>query len=213
MAETKACIVSDSSILVSVIRESVAPYFERVASTSCLDDVAAAEPDDETVYIVEAIRPSAIAEALDGAGTDQLGRVVLLLRGNQDVAPLRSLVGLVGAILPSDCTADEIALTARIVRQGLVLLPSDILASVMASGPEAPERPDDLNRLTEREQTVLDLIAQGASNKTIARRLDISDSTTRVHVRSILKKLGMQNRTQAALFAARTRPAAAVAPS
>lgn len=83
------------------------------------------------------------------------------------------------------------------------MVPSAVFASLDAD--EFADAATDAAPLTEREDSVLNLIAEGAGNKTIARRLNISDSTVRVHVRSIMKKLGVQNRTQAALRAVRQR--------
>ncbi|KAB1069944.1 helix-turn-helix transcriptional regulator [Methylobacterium planeticum] len=56
-------------------------------------------------------------------------------------------------------------------------------------------------RLTSRELTVLQSLATGASNKMIARQFDLSECTVKIHVKNILRKLQMQNRTQAALWA------------
>jgi DNA-binding NarL/FixJ family response regulator len=64
----------------------------------------------------------------------------------------------------------------------------------------APRSPDTL---TERETDVLRLLAKGLANKEIARELAIGDKTVKSHVSSILSKLGVQSRTQAALHAAR----------
>jgi two-component system, NarL family, response regulator LiaR len=65
------------------------------------------------------------------------------------------------------------------------------------SAPESPEA------LTERETEVLRLLAQGRANKEIARSLNISEKTVKVHVSNILSKLGVQSRTQATLYAIR----------
>ena len=54
--------------------------------------------------------------------------------------------------------------------------------------------------LTDRETGVLALMAKGCSNKVIARNLGINDTTVRVHVRSVLRTIGVHNRTEAALF-------------
>lgn len=63
-----------------------------------------------------------------------------------------------------------------------------------------------LARLTDRELQILSCLARGSSNKQIARELGITDTTVKVHLRMIFKKLGVANRTQAAFFA-RERPA------
>jgi DNA-binding NarL/FixJ family response regulator len=64
----------------------------------------------------------------------------------------------------------------------------------------APESPE---ALTGRETDVLRLLAQGKANKEIAQLLSIGEKTVKTHVSSILAKLGVQSRTQAALYAAR----------
>jgi DNA-binding NarL/FixJ family response regulator len=65
----------------------------------------------------------------------------------------------------------------------------------------APDRPEVLS---EREIEVLRLLARGLANKEIARELSIAEKTAKTHVSSILSKLGVQSRTQAALYAGRT---------
>ena len=60
---------------------------------------------------------------------------------------------------------------------------------------------DPLKRLTPREHTVLALLAEGLSNKAVAKRLDVGEKTVKTHVSSVLAKLGVKDRTQAALYA------------
>jgi DNA-binding NarL/FixJ family response regulator len=64
----------------------------------------------------------------------------------------------------------------------------------------APESPETL---TERETDVLRLLAEGKANKEIAQTLNIGEKTVKTHVSNVLAKLGVQSRTQAALYAAR----------
>ncbi|HVW40436.1 MAG TPA: response regulator transcription factor [Amycolatopsis sp.] len=66
-----------------------------------------------------------------------------------------------------------------------------------------PAQPDELAQLTERERSVLDLIGDGLSNREIAERLFLAEKTVKNYVTSVLAKLGMQRRTQAAAWIAR----------
>jgi len=60
-----------------------------------------------------------------------------------------------------------------------------------------------LNRLSKREKNILHLLIEGASNKIIANRIDITEATVKVHIKSCLRKLRLHNRTQAAIWASR----------
>jgi two-component system nitrate/nitrite response regulator NarL len=66
----------------------------------------------------------------------------------------------------------------------------------------APAPPDPIDSLSPREQEILSHIARGASNKEIARALDIAESTVKIHVQHILRKLNLGSRVQAAVLAA-----------
>ena len=114
-----------------------------------------------------------------------------------------SVVGAVraGAIgyLLKDTDADALCRAIKAAAAGQVQLTPQAAARLMqaVSAPESPEA------LTERETEVLRLIAQGKANKEIARSLNISEKTVKVHVSNILSKLGVQSRTQATLYAIR----------
>lgn len=73
---------------------------------------------------------------------------------------------------------------------------------------EAPPSPvsNELSQLSAREREILTLIAKGDSNKGIARQLDIAETTVKIHVQHILRKLNLTSRVQAAVFAARCMP-------
>lgn len=204
MSKSRVAILSDSSLLCAALGTALSQHFDTVLTD--FENAQSLFDSDlsETVLALDATYPQKTAAELDElARRDILGQAVVLLRGKQDGSEFLDLVGQLGAILPNSCTINEIVLTARLVRQGLTILPTELVTSLS----ERAQRPSDditkLDTLTERESSVLALICTGCGNKPIARKLDISDSTVRVHVRSILKKLGLQNRTQAALFAHR----------
>ena len=80
------------------------------------------------------------------------------------------------------------------------------------AGARGETRESQFASLTEREREILEHLARGESNKTIARALDISHDTVKLHVRHILAKLGLSSRVEAAVFAVELRGASAGAP-
>ena len=115
-------------------------------------------------------------------------RVVALstFGGDEDIR--RALNAGAQAYLTKDVLPDELITAIRAVHAGERYLPELVLATLAAEVP----------RLSERELEVLRLVAQGLSNKRIAYVLNIAEDTAKNHVKSILKKLGADDRTQAA---------------
>ena len=122
--------------------------------------------------------------------------------------------GAAGYVL-KDITAEQLATTIRGVAQGQVLLHPEVASKVVASLAAAPSEPamtapappsvvgvvSDLTQLTEREREILALLARGASNREISEALYIAGGTVKNHLSNILSKLGVRDRTQAALRA------------
>jgi DNA-binding NarL/FixJ family response regulator len=106
--------------------------------------------------------------------------------------------GAIGYLL-KDTRADELCRAIKAAAQGQVQLSPQAAARLMREvrAPESPEA------LTEREIEVLRLLAHGRANKEIASALTIGEKTVKTHVSNILAKLGVQSRTQAALYAVR----------
>jgi len=78
------------------------------------------------------------------------------------------------------------------------------MASKLADAMRSPPRPGasaDANRLSPREREIIVMLARGASNKEIARKLDLAESTVKIHVQGILRKLNLASRVQAAVYA------------
>ncbi|MEO8458550.1 MAG: response regulator transcription factor [Chloroflexota bacterium] len=108
--------------------------------------------------------------------------------------------GAIGYLL-KDTQADELCRAIKAAAAGQVQLSPQAAARLVREVrlPEAP-----VTGLTERETDVLRLIAGGKANKEIAASLSIGEKTVKTHVSSILGKLGVQSRTQAALYAAQS---------
>ena len=100
-------------------------------------------------------------------------------------------------VLYKDVEPRDLASAIRSVHAGHVLLQPDVAAALMAPDPAAA------SPLTAREREVLAEIAQGRSNREIARALSLAEKTVKTHVSNVLMKLGVADRTQAALFAVR----------
>ena len=111
--------------------------------------------------------------------------------GDEDIR--RALAAGVQAYLTKDVLHDELLKAIRAVYAGQNYLPAAVAAALAAQMP----RPD----LSAREVQVLELIVQGLANKQIAYSLNIAEHTVKNHVKNILSKLGVQDRTQAATAA------------
>ncbi|GAA2318063.1 response regulator [Streptomyces violaceusniger] len=144
-------------------------------------------------------------------------KVLVLTTFDLDEYVYEALRAGASGFLLKDASADELAHAVRVVAAGDALLAPNItkrligeFSRVTAAAPRGPLRAR-AGELTERETEVLTLIAQGLSNAEIAARLVVAEQTVKTHVSRILFKLGLRDRTQAAVFAYETglvRPSA-----
>jgi two-component system, NarL family, response regulator LiaR len=104
--------------------------------------------------------------------------------------------------LLKDVAATDLARAIRGARAGQAQLHPEVARRLMQQV-TSPRKTEAGAQLTDREREVLRLLAEGRSNKEIARSLVVSERTVKGHVSNILGKLGLQDRTQAALFAVR----------
>ncbi|MFI9233010.1 response regulator [Streptomyces rimosus] len=142
-------------------------------------------------------------------------KVLVLTTFDLDEYVYEALRAGASGFLLKDASAAELAQAVRVVAAGDALLAPSITKrliaefSRMAAAPRAPLK-ERVGDLTERETEVLSLIAQGLSNAEIAERLVVAEQTVKTHVSRMLVKLGLRDRTQAAVFAYETglvRPA------
>ncbi|MFD9030233.1 response regulator [Streptomyces sp. NPDC059567] len=137
---------------------------------------------------------------------DATVKVLVLTTFDLDEYVYEALRAGASGFLLKDASADELAHAVRVVAGGDALLAPNLTKRLIAefsrlsAGPRAP-RMDRVGDLTERETEVLSLIAHGLSNAEIASRLVVAEQTVKTHVSRILIKLGLRDRTQAAVYA------------
>ena len=129
---------------------------------------------------------------------------VVVLTTYTDTANIGQAItaGAIGYV-PKDVPPPELAATIREAAHGVLHL-APVVQRTLLQAIAAPRRAEpDPKELTEREREVLVLLAEGRSNKEIARHLHVSSRTVQGHVGHVLGKLGMVSRTQAAIYATR----------
>ena len=132
-------------------------------------------------------------------------KVLILTSVTDPVAAGRAMREGAAGVLYKDVDPDALVRAIRAVHDGHLLLAPEAAGTLLQS---ATWQDRSLDALTAREREVLAELAQGRSNREIARALNVSEKTVKAHVSSVLAKLGVQDRTQAALFAVRhERPA------
>jgi DNA-binding NarL/FixJ family response regulator len=132
--------------------------------------------------------------------------LVVLLDGTEKQDIVRALSAGARAVLDRSASRNEIIAAVKAVTAGLVVVAPQLLATLFNEAPPADALSKDKNaghgRLTPRELEVLVAMADGASNKAIARRLGISFHTAKFHVAAILARLDADSRTEAVAKAA-----------
>jgi DNA-binding NarL/FixJ family response regulator len=132
-------------------------------------------------------------------------KVLILTSVTDPVAAGRAMREGAAGVLYKDVDPDALVRAIRAVHDGHLLLAPEAAGTLLRPA-TSPAR--GLDALTAREREVLAELAQGRSNREIARALHVAEKTVKAHVSSVLAKLGVQDRTQAALFAVRhERPA------
>jgi NarL family two-component system response regulator LiaR len=167
--------------------------------------VAAAERLEPDVVLLDLVMPRAEGvSAIQGIRDRSPGtRVIVLTSFLDDDKLLPAVRAGAAAYLLKDVEPQELVNAIRTVHGGEAMLHPAAAARVMAEVAEAGARDDPEALLTPREREVLALIARGMPNKLIARELGVSEKTVKTHVSNLLGKLGLTDRTQAALYAVR----------
>jgi DNA-binding NarL/FixJ family response regulator len=176
-----------------------------------MDVVGAAENEAGLVGLLESMRVDVVVMALEPDATPAavhgLAEDIALIALVADRAgAVAALQGGARAVLVRPAERAEIVAAVQAVASGLSVLPADLLDGLLQPGGSdnaTAIATADGEALTQRELEVLALIAAGASNKLIARRLGISVHTAKFHVAGILEKLAAGSRAEAVAIAAR----------
>jgi NarL family two-component system response regulator LiaR len=208
MAKIRVLIVDDHG----VVRQGLQTYLELLddievigEAENGLEAVAQVRQHQPDVVLMDLLMPE-----MDGSEATRQARaispstkVIVLTSFADDERVFPAIKAGATGYLLKDVAPGDLANAIRAVHAGETHLHPDItkkLVDQFASPRSAPEGPADL---TPRELEVLRLIAQGMRNREIAQALTISEKTVKTHVSSILSKLQVADRTQAAIYAHR----------
>jgi two-component system, NarL family, response regulator DevR len=133
-------------------------------------------------------------------------RCLMLTSFTSDEAMLDAILAGASGYVVKDIKGMELAEAIKDVGAGKSLLDNRAAAALMAKLRGAAERQDPLSGLTAQERTLLGLLGEGLTNKQIAARMFLAEKTVKNYVSRLLAKLGMERRTQAAVFATKLDP-------
>jgi DNA-binding NarL/FixJ family response regulator len=195
-----------------VVRTGLRDLLEREGDIDIVGESGSAV---DAEHRIPALRPHvAVLDARlpDGSGIDVCREVrsvdptiqALILTSYEDDEALFAAImaGAAGYVLKQIKGTDLVDAVRR-VAAGQSLLDPAVTARVLDRIRRGPDQPDELKSLTDQERRILGLVAEGLTNREIAERMFLSEKTIKNYVSSLLAKLGMERRTQAAVLAAK----------
>ena len=192
----------------AVVREGLRAFLQLQHD---IEVVGEADGGETALAVAARVKPDVVLMDLlmpDGGGiaairelrtTEPQARVLVLSSYVDDAQVFSAIQAGAGGYQLKDIQPEALADAIRDVHAGRPALHAEAQARLMHRAADPPAG----SQLTPRERDVLRLLAEGFPNKEIARRLFVSEKTVKTHVSSILQKLGVQDRTQAALAAVR----------
>ena len=193
----------------AIVREGLRALLDDCEELTIVGEAA---DGDEAVSAALALKPDVVLidlkmpglaapDAIKRIRSELPGTHVLVLTSYAEEGQVQQVMGngALGYVL-KDVARAELVRAIRTVARGEPWLHAEAQRSLLAQLRKPPET-DPLAELTDRERSVLQLIAQGRSNKQIGNTLHLTEGTIKGYVSSILSKLGLEDRTQAALFA------------
>ena len=205
MDEIKVVLIDDHTLF----REGL----ESLLMLRNIEVIASLRDGKEAAELVRQLQPSVVLldvrmPEMDGISllrelVDQSVSVpVIILTTSRDEKDLAdAMLGGARGYFLKDMEPNELVAALRRVVAGSTEVAAEMRSKYLLLANQGIKDSDSLDSLTPRERETFHLLAEGQSNKLIAKKLGISDGTVKLHVKSILRKLGMRSRVEAAIFA------------
>ena len=195
----------------AIVREGLRALLEDEAEVEVVGEAASAT---EGLQLAERLKPDLVVTDLRMPGMP-ITEAIPLMRARlpnmkvlvftsfiEDPQALAALEAGAAGLLLKDARGDEIRAALKAIGAGEAWLSPKMQRSVL-DALRASRQEDPLRTLTAREREVLSLIGEALSNKEIGRRLNLTEGTVKGYVSTVLEKLGLSDRTEAALLAVR----------
>ena len=196
-----------------VVRAGLAQLLESSGDIEVVGDAATAA---SALARIPALRPDvAVLDARlpDGSGIEvsrlirsthpEIKSIILTSYEDDEALFASIMAGAAGYVL-KQITGQDLIAAVRHVADGGSLLDPSVTAKVMERLREGePGEPEELKQLTPQERRILELVAEGLTNRQIGERLFLAEKTVKNYMSNVLAKLGLERRTQAAVFASK----------
>jgi DNA-binding NarL/FixJ family response regulator len=198
-----------------IVRRGVRELLEANEDIEVVGEAGTAE---EGMARIPAVKPDVAVVDMrlpDGNGVEVCREVrsrdesihcLILTSFADDEALFDSIMAGAAGYLLKQIKGTDLVDAIRRVATGQSLLDPNVTARVLERLRKGPEEDERLARLTEQERKILDLIAEGLTNRQIGERMFLAEKTVKNYVSNLLAKLGMERRTEAAVFAAKLAP-------
>jgi two-component system nitrate/nitrite response regulator NarL len=217
-----ATLVVEPNVLIreGLVRVLDATQFRVVASASCVEDLGLASfPQRRSILLMlvgTGENPRAAVTQIELFRNRYPAGRIAVLADRWNLSEMVSVFRAgANACFAQFGTCDILIKSLELVMLGEMILPATMLLPLIFDNNDTPIEPqhdanapkftrtngDDTPRLSIREKCVLRYLVEGDSNKVIARRIEVTEATVKVHIKAILRKIRVQNRTQAAIWA------------
>jgi two-component system, NarL family, nitrate/nitrite response regulator NarL len=201
-------VVSENFVFAEILASACTNRGIKVVGVfSSCDSISWIHPDEVVLFHMSSDDPGFPAQIRHLIARFGDLRIILLASDRVSEATKRAMEPLVAAVLPESEPSNALLSAIVLGELGYRVLPhlarpgQDII--VPAPSPDTDLSDHASTILSRREATILRLLHEGLANKVIAKQLGISDTTVKVHLRAAYRKIGVTNRTQAAMWAMR----------